>query len=158
MSACTFGFYCWYWLFQNWTRVCKIRNRKLSPFIRTWLFPHYNRSLFEEIKRLASEKGLQVSWSSRVLSAGFILFLVGWFSSYTVYISIFVGVVLVPVNNTCGILNEANCIKESWEGLNKIDFNILIFGGLFVLWGFLSLVVHSGLIQSLGKYLKPFID
>ena len=154
MSACTFGFYCWYWLFQNWSRVCKIRNRSFSPLVRTWLFPLYNRSLFEEIKTLAKEKDLPVGWSATGLSIGFLFFLVGFYSPYTVFISIFVGVILVPINNTCGLLNEANGLKESWEGFDKKDRIIIIVGGILVIQGFLQVVLHSGFLQS--DFLRSF--
>jgi hypothetical protein len=157
MSACTFGLYCWYWLFQNWSRICKIRNRSFSPLVRTWLFPHYNRSLFEEIKALAKEKGLQVGWSATGLSVGFLLFLIGWFSPYTVFISIFVGVILVPVNNTCGQLNETNGFEESWEGFKRKDWIIIILGGILVIQGFLKLALHSGFLQSLFNFLQSLL-
>jgi hypothetical protein len=29
MSVCTYSFYCWYWLFKNWSSICKIRKKKL---------------------------------------------------------------------------------------------------------------------------------
>ena len=157
MSACTFGFYCWYWLFKNWSSVCKVRNRSFSPLVRTWLFPLYNSSLFEEIKTLAKEKDLPVGWSATGLSVGFLLFLVGFFSTYTVFISIFVGVVLVPINNTCGLLNEANGLKESWEGFDRKDWNIIILGGILVTVSFLKVIVHSGFLQSLSNVLQPLL-
>jgi len=157
MSACTAGFYCWYWLFQNWSRVCKIRNRSFSPLVRTWLFPFYNRSLFAEINNIAKEKGLEVGWTATGLSVIYLLFLAGFYSTYTVFIAIFLGVVLIPINNTCGLLNESIGLRESWEGFDKKDWNIIIIGGIVVTIGFLKTIANSGILQSLSPFLESLL-
>lgn len=136
MSVCTYGFYCWYWFFRNWSGVRDIRSKNFSPLVRTWLFPFYNFNLFEEIKNIARKNEIQVKWSSSVLSYGFILFLVGWYFPYTLFISIFVGVILVPANNTCEQINEAEGFDESTEGFDRNDWAIVIIGGLLVINSF----------------------
>ena len=140
MSVCTYGFYCWYWFFRNWSGVRDIRRKNFSPLVRTWLFPFYNSNLFEEIKKIAQEREIQVKWSSSVLSYGFLLFLVGWYFPYMLFVSIFVGVILLPANNTCEQVNEAKGFDESTEGFDRNDWVIIFVGGLIVIISFLNAI------------------
>ena len=146
MSVCTYGLYSWYWLFENWSKICGLRERNCAPIFNTWLFPIYNHKLFEEIKNIAVEKGVRVKWKSSIVSIIFLLFLVGWYFPYTLFLSIFVGIALVPVNNTCAKINEADGFGKNVEGFDKKDWAIIFIGGIFVLMTLIKVILRSGVL------------
>ena len=158
MSVCTYGMYCLYWFFRNWSGVRDISGKNYSPLVRAWLFPFYNRNLFEEIKKIAQEMEIQVKWLSSVLSYGYLLFLVGWYSPYMLFVSIFAGVILLPANNTCEQFNEANGFDESTEGFDRNDWVIIFVGGLLVIISFLNAIeplMKSPFLNELIQNLLP---
>jgi hypothetical protein len=148
LSVCTYSLYSWYWLFKNWSGVCNIRKKSYSPIIGAWLWIFYNHHLFEEIKTLAEEKGIPVSWTSLNIYGLFLLFFLVWYIPYMMFVSIFVGIALLPINNTCAQFNEANGFEESaQEGFDKKDWVILFIGGTLVIMSLLKAILLSGVLS-----------
>lgn len=144
MSFSTGSFYCFYWLFKNWEGICNIRKKNHSPLIRTGLYPFYNFSLFKEIKSLAEEKDITVWWTSSLIAICYLIFLLGFYFPYMWIISVFAGLVFIPVNNVCEQINAANgFVENSQEGFHKIDWVITIIGGIYVIMAILKAILLS---------------
>lgn len=149
MSFSTGSYYCFYWLFKNWKAISDIRARPNSPLIRTVLYPIYIFSLLGEIKSLAKDKGLRIRWSPSLLGISYLLLLSGFFFPYTWVFSIFAGITFVPANNTSAQINEANGLeKDSQEGFDKLDWAIIIIGGINVSWAVLKTIMVSGILSK----------
>ena len=54
----------------------------------------------------------------------------------------------MPANNTSALINEANGLeKDSQEGFDKMDWAIIILGGIYVLWAVLKTIMVSGILS-----------
>jgi hypothetical protein len=64
------------------------------------------------------------------------------------FISIFAGLVFVPVNNTCAQINDAHGFQEeSQEGFEKKDWTIIVIGGILVTMSLINAIHFSGILS-----------
>ncbi len=150
MSCSTCTMYCFYWIYKNWQSILKFKNTQSTPLNRTLLYPFYNFTLFNEIKSIANKNNINVWWTSPLIAISFLIILIGFFFPYTWMISIFAGVIFLPVNNVCTRINEVNGFGErSQEGFHKIDWIILFLGGINVVAAVIKTIRLSGVLPAL---------
>ena len=147
MSCTTGSMYCFYWIYKNWQSILNLKNTQSTPLNRTLLYPVYNFILFNEIKSIAKKNNINVWWTSSLIAILFLIILIGFFSPYTWMISIFAGVILLPVNTICTQINEVNGFGEnSQEGFHKIDWIIMFLGGINVIMAVIKTIRLSGIL------------
>jgi hypothetical protein len=74
MSIVTWGVYPLYWAFEQWVRIARRKNERLSPIWRTIFAPLWNFSLFKRIKQEATARGAAVRWEPTLLALLYFMF------------------------------------------------------------------------------------
>ncbi len=70
---CSFGFYSFYWMYQNWKRLQPGWPAQIRPFWRAVFFIFFTHELFREIHRRAGAHNLPADWNPEILATVFIL-------------------------------------------------------------------------------------
>lgn len=112
LSICSYGLYTLYWIYKSWNKIHEDTDEDFSPAIRTWLFPIYNFYLFNHIKKESENEGIAIRYNIVFLSILYLFLFSGWYA-YMIFPSvIFTFVAIMPLNNSCILLNEKNKIFD----------------------------------------------
>jgi hypothetical protein len=137
LSIVTFGIYEMYWAYQNWKRIKTASGQDLSPFWRAIFAPMWGFSLFERVRTMARNGGIDVGWNADSLAILYLLLTtLAWRLPDPLWLLALVSVVpLLPVHQTTQLANER--VSSSAEAPNRRysvgNVMTIVLGGLLLI-------------------------
>lgn len=125
--AATWGFYCYWWHYQNWRLIQKNSEATISPFIRAFFHPLFSYSLFDNIAETTKSLKIKGAFLLRFfgvvnviavtawfdLAIEFIPF-IGWLFAVSVFDIAFVQIKVVSINKEIGQRIAKGLSLQDW--------------------------------------------
>ncbi len=134
MSVCTFGIYEFYWFYKNWKFVKENQGLKIMPFWRAIFSPIFCYSLFEAVRKHAKRKKVNVKYSSRWLTVGYILTIMTTGIPDPFWcISMLSVLTFLPARSVIDTLNKKTDSIIKNDQFSRWNIVAIVFG--VILWG-----------------------
>jgi hypothetical protein len=134
LSVCTFGIYECYWFYKNWKFVKENKGLKIKPVWRAIFSPLFCYGLFEAVKKHAKRTKVNVKYSSRWLTVGFILTIVTTGIPDPFWcISMLSVLILLPARSVIDTLNKKTNSTIRNDQFSGWNFAAIVSG--VIVWG-----------------------
>jgi hypothetical protein len=157
MFIMTLGLYAVYWFYKNWKLQQPLMDKKIWPVMRGIFSIFFTHALFERIRRIAEEKGIQEKYSYSAMATRFVVLVVvgnviGNFDGSDVvgiFTVISLVLMLVSLYPLVVIQDTVNHINNDPHGLDNDDITLANYA-LMVLGALLWFFIVVGLLVEFG--------